>query len=131
MTTQPLAGTLDFGPGDRLRLARRRLLPGTPQAELAHLLRVSPQALAAWESGRNEAGITPAVAKRLEVLTRVPGLAAWILGVHPRGGGGLLLRLDSNQEPPGLRYGPRTGFTGNRDVVVTRRSPVAEQPSAA
>ena len=117
MTTQTHSGGHtgafpEFGPGDRLRLVRRKTL-GITQEELARLLGVGLRSLSAWEAGRNEAGITPAVALRLEMLTGQPGTAAFILGVLPTGpvggpdGGQSLPRLDSNQKPPGLRYWTR------------------------
>lgn len=109
MTTQTHAGGYagafpDFGPGDRVRLVRRKML-GINQSQLAQALGVTTQALSAWEAGRNEAGITPAVALRLEMLTGQPGTAAFVLGVLPIGpsGGPALPRVDSNHQPPGLR----------------------------
>jgi DNA-binding XRE family transcriptional regulator len=98
----------EFGPGDRLRLLRRKVLH-IGQSELARSIGVTTQALSAWEAGRNEAGITPAVALRVEMLTGQPGTAAFLLGVLPPTGPkvGPLPRLDSNQKPPGLRHTPR------------------------
>lgn len=97
-------GFPDFGPGDRIRLIRRRMLHRS-QAELAAMIGVTTQALSAWEAGRNDGGITPAVALRLEMATGQPGTAAFILGVLPVSPGGPgLPRLDSNQKPPGLRH---------------------------
>lgn len=94
----------EFGPGDRLRLLRRKTL-NIGQAELARAIGVTTQALSAWEAGRNQAGITPAVALRVEMLTGQPGTAAFLLGVLPPSGpSGPLPRLDSNQKPPGLRH---------------------------
>lgn len=111
MTTQTHSGEFagvfpEFGPGDRIRLVRRKML-GIGQAELARDLGVTTQALSAWEAGRNEGGISAAVALRLEMLTGQPGTAAFVLGVLPIGptGGSALPRVDSNHQPPGLRYG--------------------------
>lgn len=113
MTAQTidLGGLPEFGPGDRIRLLRRKLLH-LSQPDLARAIGCTPQALSAWEAGRNEAGITPAVALRVEMLTGQPGTAAFILGVLPTGpSGGGLPRLDSNQKPPGLRsVGARSPF---------------------
>lgn len=108
MTTQTHTGFAgvfpEFGPGDRLRLVRRKML-GMNQSDLARALGVTTQSLSAWEAGRNEAGVTAAVALRLEMLTGQSGTAAFVLGVLPMGPGGPVLpRLDSNQKPPGLRY---------------------------
>lgn len=112
MSIQSIEGGLpDFGPGDRIRLLRRKVL-GLSQPALARELGVTPPALSAWEAGRNEAGVTVAVAKRMEMLTGQPGTAAFVLGVLPTGpvGGPGLPRLDSNQKPPGLRYVSRNSM---------------------
>lgn len=103
-TATVLGGFPEFSAGDRLRLLRRKTLH-VSQEQLAQALGVTTKALSAWEAGRNEAGITPAVALRLEMLTGQPGTAAFVLGVLPTGpiGGPMLPRLDSNQKPPGLR----------------------------
>jgi transcriptional regulator with XRE-family HTH domain len=109
MTTQTTASAWgdfpEFGPGDRIRLLRRKVL-NIQQTRLADALGVSKETLSAWESGRNEGGISVAVALRLEMLTGRPGTAAFVLGVLPTSpsGGPMLPRLDSNQKPPGLRY---------------------------
>lgn len=105
MSTQTVVGSFpDFGPGDRVRLLRRKTL-NMGQGALAAALGVSKEAISAWEAGRNEGGITPAIARRLEMLTGQPGTAAFVLGVLPTGpdGGSSLPRLDSNQKPPGYR----------------------------
>lgn len=110
MTTQTYAGAdagafPEFGPGDRLRLVRRKML-GIHHADLARALGVTTPVVSAWEAGRGEGGITPAVALRLEMLTGRAGTAAFVLGVLPIGPytPPQLPRLDSNQKPPGLRY---------------------------
>ncbi len=102
-TATVLGGFPEFGAGDRLRLLRRKTLH-MGQEQLAQALGVTTKSLSAWESGRNEGGITPAVALRVEMLTGQPGTAAFLLGVLPTGpvGGPMLPRLDSNQKPPGL-----------------------------
>lgn len=105
MTTQTThyAGFPEFGPGDRIRLLRRKVLKMT-QPELAEALHIGGRALSAWEAGRNQAGISPAIAKRMELLTGKPGTAAFVLGVLPDPFDGQgLPRLDSNQKPPGYR----------------------------
>ncbi len=95
----------EFGPGDRLRLVRRKMLD-VKQDELARALGVTTSVVSAWEAGRGEGGITAAVALRLEMLTGRSGTAAFVLGVLPIGPYNPpgLPRLDSNQKPPGLRY---------------------------
>ena len=103
MSAQTTTGGFpEFTPGDRLRLVRRKVLH-LSGPETARALGVEAGTYAAWEAGRNEAGITVAVAKRVEALTGKPGTAAFVLGVLPEPGPGLP-RLDSNQKPPGLRH---------------------------
>lgn len=63
---------------DKMRKIRRDVLK-MEQAEFADQLGVTRQAYAAWESGRNEPRSILAVAKKVELLSRVP--AAWLLGV--------------------------------------------------
>lgn len=88
MTTQTTHSTWgeafpEFGPGDRIRLIRRRMLGDLTQGQLADALGVKRESVSAWEAGRNEGGITSAVALRLEMLTGQPGTAAFVLGVLP------------------------------------------------
>ncbi len=90
MTTQTTNTTWgdafpEFGPGDRIRLIRRRMLANMPQQQLADALGVSKESLSAWEAGRNERGITPNIALRMEMLTGQAGTAAFVLGVLPSG----------------------------------------------
>ena len=101
-TTEPAFP--DFGPGDRIRLIRRKVLH-IRQGELAAKIDVDPGVLSAWESGRNEGGITPAVAKRLEISTGIRGLAAYVLLGQPL---------------PTRPFGPGGGDGGSSGV--TRRS---------
>lgn len=63
---------------DRLRKIRTDILD-LHQAEFAELLGVTKAAYAAWESGRNEPRSILALAKKVELISRVP--AAWVLGV--------------------------------------------------
>lgn len=89
MSTQTQqAGFPEYGPGDKLRNLRRQRL-GIGQGELARKIGVEKGAVSAWEAGRNAGGITPAVARRVEMVAGIPGTAAWLLGVlpePPRGG---------------------------------------------
>jgi DNA-binding XRE family transcriptional regulator len=64
---------------DRLRKIRRDVL-GIEQEEMAQRLGMKKPAYAAWESGRNEPRSIVAVAKQIELMSRVP--AAWVLGVE-------------------------------------------------
>lgn len=63
---------------DRMRKIRRDVLD-MEQAELAAELGVTKAAYAAWESGRNEPRSILALAKKVELISRVP--ASWLLGV--------------------------------------------------
>lgn len=115
MSTQPNWGAFpEFTAGDRIRLIRRKMLNMT-QPEFSAALGVSKEALGAWESGRNEAGITAAVARRVEMLTGQPGIAAWLLDVYPTGPWPSKLNPAQDQEPPGLRF---------KRAKATRRHPI-------
>jgi transcriptional regulator with XRE-family HTH domain len=82
--------------GDRIRKARS--IVGMTQAQFAMAIDVSDASLAQWETDRARPRDLLAVAKRVQKLTQVP--AQWLLGLS------LLPRLDSNQEPSGLRSQP-------------------------
>ncbi len=89
MTTQPdyahavvPAWTL----GDRLR--KIRLTAGMDQRSFAGALGVTASRIASWETDRATPRDLVTLAKRVELLTRVP--ATWLLGLdaeHPRPGG--------------------------------------------
>lgn len=82
--------------GDRIRKARG--IAGMTQAEFAVAINVSEASLAQWETDRARPRELLDVAKRVDGLTDIP--AQWLLGLS------LLPRLDSNQEPSGLRSQP-------------------------
>lgn len=74
--------------GDRIRKAR--LSTGMNQRDFAPLIGVKPGSLASWEADNSQPRDIVAVAKRIEVLTRIP--AAWLLSLDdtppsPNGGG--------------------------------------------
>lgn len=88
--------------GDRLRKAR--LQSEMDQRGFADALGVAAGSLAAWETDRSRPRDLVSIAKRVELLTRIP--ASWLLGLdttNPRqdgpDGGQRLPRLDSNQQP--------------------------------
>lgn len=88
--------------GDKLRKARQTI--EMDQRAFASALGVPAGSLAAWETDRARPRDVVAVAKRVEMLTRIP--ATWLLGLdttNPHqdgpGGGQKLPRLDSNQQP--------------------------------
>ncbi len=64
--------------GDRVRKARS--IAGMDQREFASAIGVTHPALGAWESGRGKPRDIVSVAKRVELLTRVP--AVWTLGLN-------------------------------------------------
>ncbi|WP_205916736.1 helix-turn-helix domain-containing protein, partial [Prescottella equi] len=64
--------------GDKLRKAR--LTIGMDQRGFAEALGVSAGSLAQWETDRTKPRDVVAIAKRVELLTRIP--AGWILGVQ-------------------------------------------------
>lgn len=66
--------------GDRIRKAR--LTVEMDQREFADQLGVKPGSLAAWETDRSRPRDLVAIAKRIELLTKIP--AAWILGLDEK-----------------------------------------------
>ncbi len=87
---------------DRLRKARQAT--GLDQKEFAERIGVTAASLAGWEAGRSKPRDVVAVARRIELFTRIP--ATWMLGLYeenpqPEGPDGGLVRHQ------GLE--PRTG----------------------
>lgn len=120
MSTQTqTAGFPEFGPGDRIRQLRRKVLHLT-QPQLATKLDVEKGVISAWEAGRNEGGITPAVARRVELVAGIPGTAAWLLGVTPgpRGGG----RPSPEAEVPAAGFEPAAFCSEGKTHSGDRRS---------
>jgi DNA-binding XRE family transcriptional regulator len=78
----------DWTFADRMRKIRRDVL-GIEQGEMAEKLNVKKQAYAAWETGRTHPRDILAIARRVELATRVP--AQWVLG------------LDQSPPPDGSR----------------------------
>ncbi|WP_147266026.1 helix-turn-helix domain-containing protein, partial [Nocardia puris] len=71
---------------DTLRKARQTT--GMDQKTFAEKIGVTAGSYAGWEAGRSKPRDPIALAKRVEMLTRIP--ATWILGIHdetPRPGG--------------------------------------------
>lgn len=68
----------DWSVGDKLRKVRRDVLK-IEQAEFAERLGVNRQRYAAWESGRTTPRDILALARRVELISRVP--ASWLLGL--------------------------------------------------
>ena len=71
--------------GDRIRKARD--IAGMNQHDFAVAIGVPDGSLANWETDRAKPRDIVAVAKRIELLTRIP--AGWVLGIEnsPDGGG--------------------------------------------
>ena len=63
---------------DRLRKARQ--MTGMKQDEFAAHIEQKASAYAQWEAGNNKPRDIVAVAKRVELLTRIP--ASWLLGIE-------------------------------------------------
>ncbi len=79
MTVQMDGGYLypTWSLGDRIRKAR--VVTGMNQETFAAAIGVTEGSLASWETDRAKPRDVVAVAKRIEVLSRIP--AAWTLGV--------------------------------------------------
>lgn len=89
--------------GDRIRKAR--LTTGLHQRDFAKRINVQGGSLAAWETDRAVPRNMVAVAKRIEIATRVP--AAWILGLDDGPGpddpdGGISFIDPTDTQPTGL-----------------------------
>jgi len=85
---------------DRLRKARSAV--GLGQRDFAERLDVSAGTYSQWEAGYARPRDVVAIARRIELLTRIP--AAWILGVDalqptPTPGGAVWAPRGSNPEP--------------------------------
>ena len=72
--------------GDRVRKARDKA--GMNQRDFAAAIGVAEGSIATWETDRSKPRDIVSVARRIEMLTRIP--AAWTLGIDkgPSGGGG-------------------------------------------
>ena len=118
MTTQPVAVSVEWTLGDRLRRVRRSA--GMTQDQFAHAIGVGTKAYAAWEADRNYPEHVVELARHIERTFGVR--AAWLLGVdnespHPAGpdGGGNVLgfqrraRRDSNPQPSDPKVGGSLG----------------------
>jgi transcriptional regulator with XRE-family HTH domain len=85
--------------GDRVRKARD--LTGLNQKEFAAAIGASEGSIATWETDRAKPRDIVQVAKRIEMLTRIP--AEWTLGIDrsstPPGGGAESRLTDSNRRP--------------------------------
>ena len=79
MSTAPEYVIPEWTLADRFRKARS--LTGMDQRVFSAALSVAPATYAHWELGTNTPRNLVSVAKRVEVLTKIP--AAWLLGVPP------------------------------------------------
>jgi len=84
MTVETGQGSMDlpWTFGDRIRKAR--IMVGMNQREFADAIDVAEGSLAAWETDRATPRDIVAIAKRVEMLTRIP--AARLLGLTPESG---------------------------------------------
>lgn len=64
--------------GDKVRKARA--IAGMDQRAFAAAINVKPGSLAQWETDRAKPRDIVAVARRIEMLTRIP--AGWVLGIQ-------------------------------------------------
>jgi transcriptional regulator with XRE-family HTH domain len=79
MTVQTDSGPVypDWSFGDRIRKARN--VVGLHQRDFAAAIEVTDSSLAKWETDSATPRNMVAIARRIEVLTRIP--AAWLLGL--------------------------------------------------
>lgn len=101
MTEQPIPRTSwipEWTFADRLRKARQST--GLQQKDFADRIGVTPSAYSQWEAGNNGPRDVVTIAKRIELMTRIP--ATWTLGLGdgPQPGGSEWLpRQDLNLKP--------------------------------
>jgi transcriptional regulator with XRE-family HTH domain len=130
MTQQPLSDGSwipEWTLSDRLRKAR--LSTGLQQKDFAERIGVTASAYSQWEAGNNGPRDVVTIAKRIELMTRIP--ATWTLGLgidRPSPGGDGLPRLDSNQQPSG--YAP-SQVTDLRAERIARRQRHEDRPAVA
>lgn len=77
--TEPVYPAWSFG--DRIRKART--ITGMTQGDFADEIGVKEGSLAAWETDRALPRDIVAIAKRVEMITRIP--AGWLLGIEAAG----------------------------------------------
>ncbi|AOE43985.1 immunity repressor [Gordonia phage Delian] len=94
--------------GDRIR--KTRAVSGLDQRGFADALGVKPGSLAGWETDRQRPRDVVALAKRIEMITRVP--AEWVLGLRdgPDEGDSSPL-TGSNRRPLAYKVGSQPGAT--------------------
>ena len=117
--------------GDRLR--KVRTTAGLDQRTFALRLEVPAGSLAAWETDRVRPRDVVALARRVELLTRVP--AAWLLGVHEDGptDGGTSVerpRPDSNWRPSDYEVATPAASLMAARVQRERRANPLSRPAA-
>lgn len=106
MTTREESVIPRWSFGDRLRKVRHVSKGGT-QREMAARLGVRVEAYAQWEAGNAQPRNAVAIARRVQMLTRVP--ATWLLGLDdPISEDEVCAIRDSNPEP--ADYEPAGGY---------------------